>query len=137
VDDALIRERLLALLSGFFAAVAAVLAMVGLYGVLSYSVVRRTREIGIRAALGARRSEIVSLIVREIGLVVAGGLAAGIIGGRLLARLIASLLYGTKPSDALSVVLPLLVLLAGSTLASLAPALRAARVDPSVALRYE
>ena len=137
VNDALIRERLLAVLSCFFTLVAAVLAGVGLYGVLSYSVVRRTREIGIRVALGARRGSVVRLIVAEIGLVTAVGLGAGFAGSELMARSVAKLLYEVKPTDAASVAFPLAGLLAAAAVAALRPALRAARVDPSIALREE
>jgi putative ABC transport system permease protein len=137
VDDSLIRERLLALLSGFFAIVAAVLAAVGLYGVLSYSLVRRRREIGIRVALGARRSSVVRLVLSDIAVVTALGLAAGIFGGNLLARAVTKLLYEVQPTDMASIALPLGCLLAAAALAGARPAVRAARVDPALALREE
>lgn len=137
VSDNLIRERLLAVLSGFFALAAVVLAGVGLYGVLSYAVVRRTREIGIRVALGARRASVVRLVVTEVGLVMAAGLAAGFVGGKLLAGFVEKLLFEVKATDALSIGLPLGLLLAGAAMAAVRPALRAARVDPAVALREE
>jgi predicted permease len=137
VRDNLIQERLLAVLSGFFALAAVVLAGVGLYGVLSYSVVRRTREIGIRVALGARRTSVVRLVLAEVGLVMAVGLAAGFAGGKLLAGFVENLLFEVKATDAVSVGLPLGLLLAGAALAAMRPALRAARVDPAVALREE
>jgi putative ABC transport system permease protein len=137
VNDALIHERLLAVLSCFFTLVAAVLAGVGLYGVLSYSVVRRTREIGIRVALGARRVSVVRLITSEIGLVTAIGLAAGLAGGEMLARSVSKLLYEVKPTDAASVAFPVACLLGAAAVAALRPAMRAARVDPSVTLREE
>lgn len=137
VSDNLVRERLLAVLSGFFALAAVVLAGVGLYGVLSYAVVRRTREIGIRVALGARRASVVRLVVAEVGLVMAAGLAAGFAGGKLLAGFVEKLLFEVKAMDALSIGLPLGLLLAGAALAAVRPALRATRVDPAVALREE
>jgi len=137
INNTLLRERLLALLSSFFALVAVVLAAVGLYGVLSYSVVRRTKEIGIRAALGARQSRIVRLVVSDILLVIAIGLAGGIAGGLALARYVATLLFEVKPSDFWSLTLPLASLLFASAVAAVAPAVRAARVDPMIALRYE
>ena len=99
VDDALLRERLLALLAGFFALAAIALAGVGLYGVLSYSVVRRTKEIGIRMALGAKQASVVRLVIREILAVAAIGLVVGLVLGRLLARPVESLLYEVKPGD--------------------------------------
>jgi predicted permease len=137
IDNTLLRERLLALLAGFFALVAMVLAAVGLYGVLSYSVLRRTKEIGIRIALGARQSRVVRLVVSDIYLVIVMGLAGGIAGGFALTRFVSTLLFEVKPSDFPSVALPLICLLAASGLAALAPAMRAVRVDPTVALREE
>ncbi len=137
IDNTLLRERLLALLAGFFALVAVVLAAVGLYGVLSYSVLRRTKEIGIRIALGARRSKVVRLVVSDIYLVIFAGLACGIAGGFALSRYISTLLFEVKPSDVPSLALPLICVLAASGLAALAPALRAVRVDPMTALREE
>lgn len=137
VDNTLTRERVLALLSGFFAMVAIVLVAVGLYGVLSYGVVQRTREIGIRLALGARPAGVVSLVVSEVGLATAGGLGVGFGGGLAAARFIASLLYEVKPSDIWSFAAPLACLLLACSLSALLPALRAARVDPMTALRDE
>jgi predicted permease len=137
VDDALLRERLLALLAGFFALAALALVGVGLYGVLGYSVVRRTKEIGIRMALGARQSSVVRLVMREIAAAATVGLATGLVLGHLLARPVESLLYEVKPGDFRSLALPLALLLAAAVLASLRPAWRAARVEPSVALRNE
>jgi predicted permease len=137
VENTLVRERLLALLSGFFAIVAIVLVAVGLYGVLSYGVVQRTREIGIRVALGARPLGIVRMVVSEIGLVTMIGLALGMAGGIAASRSIMALLYEVKPFDAWSIAAPFACLLFVCSLSALIPALRAARVDPTTALRYE
>jgi len=137
VGLALLRERLLAVLSGFFGLVAIVLAAVGFYGVLSYSVARRTRELGIRLALGARRRSVVRLVMSEIALVTAAGLAAGFGGGEVLSRFVGKLLYEVKPADVASVGLPLACFLAAAAVAAIRPALRAARVDPAIALREE
>jgi putative ABC transport system permease protein len=137
VDDTIVSERLLALLSGFFAVVALVLAAVGLYGVLSYAVARRTREIGIRLALGARSGAVVRLVVGDVGLLVAAGLAGGVAVGLLLARFLASLLFEVHASDFWSLALPLGWLLLATALAALPAAARAVRIDPTVALRYE
>ena len=137
VNNALLRERLLAVLSGFFAVVAVLLAAVGLYGVLSYSVVRRTREIGIRVALGARQSTVVRMVVAEIALATAAGSAGGLAAGEVLARSAAKLLYEVKPTGLPSIALPLASLLAAAAIAALRPAVRAARVDPAVALRED
>jgi predicted permease len=137
VAQTLLRERLLAALSGFFAAVGLVLAAVGVYGVLSYSVVQRTREIGIRVALGSRPRDVVRTVVADAATAAAIGAAAGLAGGIYAARFITSLLFEVTPSDSWSIVVPVLILLAAGCLAATAPALRAARVDPVVALRYE
>jgi predicted permease len=137
VKDNLIRERVLAVLSGFFAMAAVLLAAVGLYGVLSYAVVRRRREIGIRMALGARRGTVMRLVMSEVALVVGIGLAAGLAGGRLLAGSVEKLLYEVKATDAASIALPVACLLAGAAVAALRPALRAARLDPSAVLRED
>ena len=137
INNTLLRERLLALLAGFFAVVAVVLAAIGLYGVLSYSVLRRTKEIGIRMALGARQFGVVRLVISDVMLVIAIGLGIGIAGGFALGRFVSSLLFEVKPSDFWSLALPLACFLLASGLAALPPAFRAARVDPIVALREE
>ena len=137
IDYTLVRDRALALLSAFFSIAAIVLVGVGLYGVLSYSVVQRTREIGIRLALGARPMEVVVMVVREIGLLTGLGLGLGFAGGIAAARFVTALLYEVKPSDGWSVAAPLLCLLLACSLSAVVPAWRAARVDPTVALRYE
>ena len=135
--ETIIRERMLALLAGFFAVIALVLVVVGLYGVLSYSVVRRTREIGIRVALGAPMLSIVRTLTAEVAATLAIGVMAGLLGGFAIARLLTSLLFEVTPADFTSIVYPLAALLLASGLAALAPALRAARTDPALALRYE
>lgn len=137
VDDALVRERVLALLSGFFSVVAIVLVAVGLYGVLSYGVVQRTREIGIRMALGARPLQVVGLVVSEAGLAMAIGLLMGAAGGIAASRFITALLYQVKPSDFWSIAAPLACLFLACVLSALLPALHAARLHPATALRNE
>ena len=137
INNTLLRERLLALLSGFFAMVALVLAGVGLYGVLSYSVVRRTKEIGIRVALGAEQARVVRLVLSDLLIVIGAGVIAGAAGGFALSQYLASLLFEVKPSDVGSLLLPLACLLIATAIATLAPAIRVARVDPIIALRYE
>jgi predicted permease len=137
VDNTIVRERLLALLSAFFSIVAVVLVAVGLYGVLSYSVVQRTREIGIRLALGAQPARVLGLVVSEISLVAVLGLGVGLAGGIGASRLIRTLLYEVAPSDWSSIAVPLVCLLLACFLSALPPALRATRVDPITALRYE
>ena len=101
VQDSLLRERLMATLSGFFGLLAAILATVGLYGVISYMVARRRNEIGIRIALGANRGTVIRMILREAGLLVVGGLVIGSVLAIVAARTATSLLYGLKPSDPL------------------------------------
>ena len=137
VDQTLIRERLLALLSGFFAIIGLVLAAVGLYGVLSYSVVQRTREIGIRVALGARRARAVWTIVTDAGAAVIAGVVFGLAGGLYVSRFVEALLFEVTPLDFWSLALPLATLLLAALLAATIPAYRAARVDPAIALRYD
>jgi putative ABC transport system permease protein len=137
VDNTMLRERLLAPLGGFFALVSLAQAVIGLYGVMSYSVVRRTREIGIRVALGARVVTVLRSVLADVFVVTGLGLLIGLAGGMLLARFVRSLLYEVTPYDVTSVVLPVAVLLAAALAAAVLPARRAARVDPIVALRYE
>jgi putative ABC transport system permease protein len=133
----LLKERLLAQLSGFFAVVSLLLAAIGLYGVLSYSVVQRTREIGIRVALGAPRSKVVKAVVADTVTVTATGLALGLIGGILLARFLKTFLFEVTPLDVTSLVVPVAVLGAAAACAAVSPTLRATRIDPIEALRQE
>lgn len=133
----MLRERLLAALSFFFAAVALVLAAVGLYGVLNYSVTWQRREIGIRMALGARPAQIVRRATSGLLAMVAAGLFAGLAGGIACGRLAQSLLFDVKATDAGAIGTPLLVLMAAALLAALPPAIRAVRVDPAQTLRSE
>lgn len=137
IDNFLLRDRLLAWLAGFFGMVALLLTAIGLYGVLSYSVVQRTREIGIRMALGARPSLVIRSLISELAFVVAFGVVAGLAGGFVLGRYVTSLLYEVKPGNSATIVLPLLGLMLGCLFAALPPALRAMRLDPVVALRQE
>jgi hypothetical protein len=133
----LLRERLLALLAGFFGAVGLALAAVGLFGVLSYSVAQRTREIGIRAALGARPMHAARTVVADTGGAVLAGAVAGLAGGVYLSRFVAALLYEVRPLDAGSLAWPLAVLLLTGALAAILPVVRAIRLDPAAALRDE
>jgi ABC-type antimicrobial peptide transport system permease subunit len=137
VRNTLLRERLLAVLSGFFAALGLVLAAVGLHGVLSYAVVRRTREIGIRLALGAQAAAVVRAVTGRIVLAVILGVAAGLTGGLYFARFVETLLFEVEPASLWSIGLPLLSLLVVAFVATWAPIRRAIRVDPAEALRTE
>ncbi len=137
LDQALFLERLLAKLSSFFALLALLLASIGLYGVMSCDVARRTHEIGIRMALGAQRRDVVGLVLRETMLLVVIGVIIGLSAALGATRLIASFLYGLTPNDPLTIALAALLLLVVAALAGYLPARRASRVDPMVALRHE
>lgn len=137
VDNQSIRERLLALLALFFASVALLLAAIGLYGVLNYSVLQREREIGIRIAVGARIGSIARLVTTQILVPVFIGAAAGITLGMASVRYVQTLLFGVKGTAPSMLIAPALVLLAAALLAALPAVLRAARIDPSVMLRAE
>ena len=137
VDNQSIRERLLALLSLFFATVALLLAAIGLYGVLNYSVLQREREIGIRIAVGARISSIARLVTAQIFVTVMIGAAVGVALGMASIRYVQTLLFGIKGTDPSMLIAPALVLLAATLLAALPAVLRAARIDPSIMLRAE
>jgi ABC-type antimicrobial peptide transport system permease subunit len=137
VANTLLRERLLAVLSGFFAALGLALSAVGLYGVLSYAVVRRTREIGIRLTLGARPPAVVRSVLGRTARAMAIGIAAGLAGGIYFAGFVRALLFEVEPLSASSVALPIACLLAVAAAAAWVPARRATRVDPAEALRTE
>jgi len=137
IDRTLIRERLLAGLALFFAAVGLVLVGVGLYGVLSYAVQQRTREIGIRLALGARRITVVRRVLADTARAAIGGAAMGLAGGFYLSRFVETLLFGITPWNVTGVAWPLATFLAAAALSAALPAWRATQVDPAVALRRE
>jgi putative ABC transport system permease protein len=131
------RAHFQTMLLGLFAGIALLLTAVGLYGVMSFTVLQRTHEIGIRVALGAGRADVLRMVLSKSLALTAVGLAIGIIGASMLTRLLANLLYEVKPTDPATLVAVSVVLTAVSALASYIPARRAARVDPMVALRYE
>jgi predicted permease len=130
-------ERLVASLSAIFGAVATLLAVIGLYGVMAYAVLRRTREIGIRIALGALRSNVITMVMREVFLLIGFGLAAGVALALALANLIRSQLYGLNAHDPLTFIGAAVVLASAAGFAGFIPALRASGVDPTTALRQE
>ncbi|MGH9572900.1 MAG: FtsX-like permease family protein, partial [Candidatus Acidiferrales bacterium] len=141
IDELLFQERLFAKLVGFFAALALGLVCVGLYGVTSYAVERRTSEIGIRVALGAQQSSILAMVLREtlslvsIGVVL--GVGASLVTAKIASHEIAGLLYGLKIDDVTSIALAGAAIALIAALAGFVPARRAMRVDPMVALRHE
>lgn len=137
VQESLLRDRLMAKLSGFFGILALVLASIGLYGLLSYGVASRTNEIGIRMALGARRRDVLSLILKESLVLVLIGVGLGVPVVLYVAQFAKSLLFELSPTDPLSLVGASLVLLLVAMFAGYLPARRATKVDPLVALRYE
>jgi ABC-type antimicrobial peptide transport system permease subunit len=146
VQDSIGNQQLIAQLSVFFALSATVLVCIGIYGLLSYTVARRTREIGVRIALGAVRSSVLWLVLREnLRLACTGvliGIPIALLGGQLVVKLedphlLSRVLYAVGPFDPFSVALGLFVMIFASTVAGLLPARRASRVEPIVALREE
>jgi putative ABC transport system permease protein len=130
-------RRLSVLLLSLFAGVALVLAAIGIYGVMSYGVTQRRREIGIRIALGAEMSDVIRLVVRQGALLAILGLGTGIVGALAATRLIARLLFGVRPHDPVTFLAVACLLSIVAVIASYIPARRAARIDPIIALRYE
>jgi predicted permease len=137
IEESLLRERLMAILSGIFGALAVLLASVGLYGVIAYTVARRTNEIGIRIALGASRRNVIGLVLRETGMLLGAGLAVGIVISLGAGRAVASLLFGLQASDPLTFFAAGAVLSIVALSASYLPAYRASTVDPANAVRQE
>jgi putative ABC transport system permease protein len=137
VAKAVARQRFSMLLLGLFAALALLLASIGIYGVMSYSVAQRTREIGIRIALGARRADVLQMTVKQALKLVGVGMMIGLAAAFLLTRVLASLLFGISATDPITFIGISVVLLAVAILASYVPALRATRVDPITALRAQ
>jgi macrolide transport system ATP-binding/permease protein len=137
VRDSISEESSLAALTSFFGALAVMLACIGLYGVMSYSMARRTGEIGIRMALGAKRSDVYWLVLRESAYLVAAGLTLGIPAALAATRYLKNVLYGVEPSDPVTYLVGALFLAVIAALAGYLPARKATRVDPTVALRYE
>lgn len=137
LDDTLLTERLIAMLSAGFGALATLLAAIGLYGVMAFVVARRTKEIGVRMALGANAGSVVWLVMREVLLLFGIGLAIGLPAAIALGRFVSTQLYGVKANDPVVAGLAILALVLVASLAGLIPAQRASRIDPLIALRYE
>jgi len=137
VDEMLVQERLVAWLASFFGLLAMLLSAIGLYGVIAYSVLRRTREIGLRVALGAGRRHILRMVLREVLTLAGIGVALGVPAALAAARLAKTLLFGVAPVDTPSLLGAVLLMCAVAMLAGYLPARRATRVDPMVALRQE
>jgi ABC-type antimicrobial peptide transport system permease subunit len=137
IDRSLLRERLFAILSAFFAGLALLLAVIGLYGLMAYNVSRRTQEIGVRMALGAPRQNILSMILRETLGLTSIGLAIGLAVSLTTSPLVAKMLYGVSARDPMTLATVSAVLVTVAAVAASLPAHRAMRVDPLIALRYE
>jgi len=127
----------MAMLAGFFGLLAAVLAMVGLYGVISYIVARRRNEIGIRLALGAARGQVIGMVMREAGKLLVVGVALGTALSLIAGRSVGSLLFGLRPYDAFTLLAADGLLASIAVLAAFLPARKAAKLDPMSALRWE
>ena len=137
VDRATSRDRFNLTLMGIFALVALVLASVGIYGVVSYAVLQRTQELGVRIALGASFTDVLGLVIGRGMVTALAGVAAGVVGAYALSRFLAGLLFSIKAADPLTFALVTVLMLTVAFMANLVPALRATRVDPIRALRYE
>ncbi|MGO8815564.1 MAG: FtsX-like permease family protein [Terriglobia bacterium] len=136
LSESLARPRMYSAMVAAFAILALMLAAIGVYGVISYSVSKRTREIGIRVALGARRGAVLGLVMKQGLRLTLAGTIVGIIGALALTRLLSSFLYGVSPTDPLTFLAVCALLIAVALSAAYLPARRAAKVDPMVALSY-
>jgi putative ABC transport system permease protein len=137
VASSITRQRFYAAVMGVFAAIAALLSAVGIYGVLAYTVGQRTREFGVRTALGATARDVLAMVLREGLRLTSLGIGTGLAGALALARYLEGMLYGVTPLDPLTYVATVVLFAAVASIASFLPARRATRIDPMTALRYE
>jgi len=137
VNESIYSDRLIAMLAAAFGILATVLAAIGLYGVVAYAVARRTAEIGVRLAMGARPGDVLRMVLKEAGRLVAGGIVAGVIAGLALTRTIASQLFGVKPYDPAIFGSAAVILAIVALAAAVIPGWKAARIDPASALRSD
>jgi putative ABC transport system permease protein len=137
LSESVAEPRFRTLLLAAFGGLALVLAAIGIYGVIAYSVTQRTQEIGIRMALGAQRSHVLMMVMRHGALLVVVGLGIGLVGGLLVARALSRFLFAIGPGDPLAFALAVILLACVGLAAAMIPALRATKIDPLVALRYE
>jgi ABC-type antimicrobial peptide transport system permease subunit len=137
IDQTINQEIMFAKLCTAFAILALLIACVGLYGTMSYAVARRTAEIGIRMALGAQRGGVIWMVLKQVFALAIVGLAIGLPVALATSKLVESFLFGMKPDDPLAITAAVAVLIAAAVLAGYAPARRASKIDPMVALRHE
>jgi predicted permease len=137
IEASISQQRLFATLTASFGILALILACIGIYGIMAYNVARRTSEIGVRMALGARARQVLFMVLRESSSLAILGIATGLIAATVLTRFVGSMLYGLKPSDPTTLIAATLILLAIAIAAAYGPARRASRIDPMQALRHE
>ena len=137
IDQKLARELLVADVAGFFSGLTLLLVSIGIYGTLAYAVARRTNEIGIRMALGARAAAVLKMVLLDLIVVLGGGLAVGVAGSVAVGRLVSSLLFGMKPTDLPTLAMAAAAMAGAALAAAYIPARRASRLDPAISLRIE
>jgi putative ABC transport system permease protein len=133
----MVQERMMSTLAGGFAMLAVVLACIGLYGLLAYAVTRRTKELGIRMALGAQRARLLAMVLKAAVRLIVIGIAIGLPAGLVVARLVQSMLFGLKANDPGVIGIAIFLLTIAALIAAYLPARRASRVDPMAALRHD